>query len=264
MTENHILAALNHPFIQRVLFHPRPDGEAPPRPPVSYKDILRSSGVRLSGEWHACGKTDAPLLLFFHGNGEIASDYRDIAPLFTALGWDFLVMDYRGYGRSQGEPTAINLQEDALFIFDALRREAPQKPMALMGRSLGSAAVLYIASKRPEEICALIIESGFADTQPLIRLLGADPQMLGIPRDADFGNLAGIRTYTGPTLILHGENDHVIPLTQAEKLKKNAAGQPLSMVVIPIADHNSLLYYGMKTYFKAIGTLLEDALNARI
>lgn len=264
MSENPVLAALNHPFIRRVLFHPRPDEETPPLHPAAYKDIQGPEGLRLSGEIHACGIPDAPLLLFFHGNGEIASDYRDIAPLFTALGWDFLVMDYRGYGRSEGEPTAANLQEDALYIFDTLRDEAPDRPMALMGRSLGSAAALYIASRRPEAFRALIIESGFADTRPLIRLLGADPEMLGISKDADFGNLTGIRSYQGPTLILHGENDHVIPLAQAEKLKQNAAGKPFSMVVIPIADHNSLLYYGIKTYFSALATVLGEALHARL
>ncbi|TYT73392.1 alpha/beta hydrolase [Desulfobotulus mexicanus] len=257
MNDNHILAALNHPAVQRVLFHPRADHTPAPLPPASLKDIHTPEGIRLSGEYHSCGKTEAPLLLFFHGNGEIASEYRDLAPFFTALAWDFLVMDYRGYGRSQGEPTAINLQEDALFVFDTLQKEKPARPIALMGRSLGSAAVLYIASQRPESISALIIESGFADTQPLIRLLGADMKALGIPEDADFGNLKGIQSFTGPTLIIHGENDHVIPISQAEKLKKNAAGQPLQMLVIPIADHNSLFYYGLKSYFAALGELLE-------
>ncbi|MCW7753372.1 lysophospholipase [Desulfobotulus sp. H1] len=264
MTDNRVLAALNHPAVQRVLFHPRPDDAPRPLPPVSYKDMVHPDGIRLSGEHHSCGTENAPLILFFHGNGEIASEYRELAPFFTALGWDFLVMDYRGYGRSKGEPTAISLQEDALWILDSLHKENPDRPIALMGRSLGSAAVLHAAARRPQLPAALIVESGFADTQPLIRLLGADMKALGIPDDADFGNLEGVRTFRGPTLIIHGENDHVIPLAQAQKLKNHAAGHPLSMVIIPTADHNTLFYYGLKPYFTAIASLLEAIPDARI
>ena len=62
---------------------------------------------------------DAPVLLFFHGNGEIASDYDSLAGLFNAMGVLLQVMDYRGYGLSEGQPSGSTLLRDAVTVFEA-------------------------------------------------------------------------------------------------------------------------------------------------
>lgn len=261
MTAPMALTPLDHPRILSVLFHPRTDAAPPPAPPGCYFDVPLSDGERLSGEFHPCGQKKVPLLLFFHGNGEIASDYRQLVPFFTDLGCDFLVMDYRGYGRSTSRPMASLLQTDALAVFDAIRQGATSigtpGPILVMGRSLGSAAATAIAGSRKEGVAGLAIESGFSDTMALLRLLGADTEALGISGDISFQNKEAISCYTGPTLILHGQFDQIIPLPQAEQLHRAAGSRMAEKTVIEGADHNTLFYYGMDTYREAMQRLVD-------
>lgn len=87
-----------------------------------------------------------------------------------------------------------------------------------MGRSLGSAPALEIAAEYGEKIDGLIIESGFAETLPLLRTLGVDPNHLEIKEEDGFANADKIKNFNKPLLIIHAEDDYLIPLVQAEKL----------------------------------------------
>jgi len=138
------------------VFHPRADFSAPD----AERDVRLpgADGVTLGGRLHVAAPT-APLILFFHGNGEIAADYDDIGPLYARLGLSFLVVDYRGYGRSEGVPTISNLLADARAVWDALpnviapRGLAPERTY-VMGRSLGSASALEIGVHAGEALAA--------------------------------------------------------------------------------------------------------------
>jgi pimeloyl-ACP methyl ester carboxylesterase len=120
-----------------------------------------------------------PWILFFHGNGEVVSDYDDIAPFYGRLGLNLTVADYRGYGASSGEPTFTNLVEDAHLIFSAVRKELSSKGFSenlwIMGRSLGSISALELGYHYGDQIQGLVIESGFASVTGLIRHLGLPP-----------------------------------------------------------------------------------------
>ena len=168
---------LDRPEIGMVLFHPRPEYAHLPESPEAYSvRFTMADRTVIGGRLHPAGGT-APAVLFFHGNGEIASDYDDLAPLYHRLGLTLLVADYRGYGISGGHPTATALAGDALEVFDqtpAVLAAAGLKPAKLlvMGRSMGSAAALVVAEARGAALASLIIESGFADTLPLVERLG--------------------------------------------------------------------------------------------
>jgi pimeloyl-ACP methyl ester carboxylesterase len=247
---------LDHPAVLRALFHPRRD---PPGLPVPrHARLVRvpvEPGISLGGRLYIASD-DAPTILYFHGNGEIASDYDSIAPLFTDLGLNLLVMDYRGYGVSDGTPTATNLTADAVTAFDEtgpLLRDCglPGEHLFVMGRSLGSAAAIQVALHAGQAIAGLIIESGFAHTFPLLETLGV--RIEGSTEEHDgFGSLRKIAQIKVPTLLIHGEADWLIPVSNGRALFQDSGATQKWLVTIPRAGHNDLLWIGRTTYMEAI------------
>lgn len=256
------MAGLERPEVRAVIFHPRRDTVPGPPPGGMQVAIPVAGPVSLGARFHP-GADRGPCVLFFHGNGEIASDYDDLAPFFLRAGAALLVVDYRGYGRSGGIPGIASLLADSHAVLEyAARRmggEGHGGPWIVMGRSLGSAAALEIAAARPDLVKGLIIESGFAHGAALAQRLGLDVRRLGIAPELEgaFDHLAKIGRCRQPTLILHGEQDHIIPLADARELYDASPADEKRLLVIPAADHNSLLTHGLEAYFEALGRLVE-------
>jgi hypothetical protein len=250
---------LDQPAVLRVMFYPRRSW-----PGISLVSSVHDGrvevepGVSVGYSLHLAG-SEAPLILYFHGNGEIARDYDGIAPLYTSLGISLLVADYRGYGWSGGFPTASSLVHDAPLVFEALGQmleeagyEVPQR-VFVMGRSLGSAAAIEVACHHQEAIAGLIIESGFAHTLRLLARLGMVLENLDETQDV-FANLTKIGQISLPTLVIHGRADMLIPASEGVALYEGSAApdDKKRLLVIPGAGHNDLLAVGAATYFEAI------------
>ncbi len=253
----------DHPDILSFLFHPRREhgsfrGDSAPQ------DILIpvEEGISVGGRIFKAD-SNMPAVLFFHGNGEIVEDYDDLGPLFVKTGLTFIPVDYRGYGRSSGVPTVSTMISDShvvfLFIRAWLRDNGFTGPMIIMGRSLGSAPALELASRHAETIDGLIIESGFARALPLLRRLGLNPDRYGLREDGGFGNERKIRMYPGPTLIIHAEHDHIIPYSDGMALRNASGADYLKMLTIPGADHNTIFMHGMREYLAAVKDLATAA-----
>jgi fermentation-respiration switch protein FrsA (DUF1100 family) len=257
---------LDQPEILRVLFHPRPDyGLTSVAPNVHLVSVEVESGIAVGGRLYPAAP-EAPAILYYHGNGEIAADYDDVASLYTHLGITLLVMDYRGYGASGGTPTAANLLTDAVISFGTLGRIfedhglAPARLYA-MGRSLGSAAAIEVALHAGDQLDGLIIESGFADTFGLLARLGVWAPGAGEKRDG-FGNPSKMRRITTRTLIIHGQNDVLIPPADGRELYSHCVARDKQLVLIPGAGHNDLMMVGVAQYFEAIRTFVHGPFGA--
>jgi pimeloyl-ACP methyl ester carboxylesterase len=256
-------ALLDRPEVSRVLFHPRRDvpGRALP-PGVHTVRVEVDQGLGVGGRLYADG-AGGPALLYFHGNGEIASDYDGIAPLYNRMGINLLVMDYRGYGFSDGQPLASHLVADALTVYEATAHLLAEHGLScerlfVMGRSLGSAAAIEIALHAGEEIAGLIIESGFAYTFALLATLGVRVQGADEARDG-FGSLAKIAQIHVPTLIIHGEADWLIPVENGRALYEHCGATDKRLVTIPRAGHNDLLFTGQRVYLEALQAFVAAA-----
>ena len=246
---------LNRPEVQMVLFHPRREPPGYGMPDVHRISVEVEQGVSIGGRLYPV-RPESPAILFFHGNGEIAADYDDLAPLYHQLNITLLVMDYRGYGTSTGTPTAANLLADAVTVSKSLRRILQENNLLpsrlfVMGRSLGSAAAIEVARNNPEDLAGLIIESGFADTFTLLARLGIGVQGADEDRDG-FGNLSKIAQVTRRTLIIHGEEDVLIPPVDGKALYAHSASGDKRLLLIPGAGHNDIMMAGMAQYFGAI------------
>jgi fermentation-respiration switch protein FrsA (DUF1100 family) len=246
---------LDRPEVSQVLFYPRRAyGLASAPGGVRSIGVQVESGIVLGGQLYPAAP-DAPAILYFHGNGEIAEDYDDVAPMYTQLGITLLVMDYRGYGTSGGAPTASYLLSDAVAVFEAMGRLLKENGLTparlyVMGRSLGSAAAIEIAARADERLAGLIVESGLANTLALLARLGL--QVRGTEERDGFGNAAKLSRITLPVLIIHGQDDVLIPASDAHELHRRCASPNKQLVLIPRAGHNDLMLVGMKIYMEAI------------
>ena len=249
-------SVLDRPEVLRALFYPRPE-EAPAFIPPSARPVAFEvePGLVIGGRLYPAG-VQAPAILFFHGNGEIAADYDDLAPLYTRLGITLLVVDYRGYGSSSGMPTASYLLADAVAIFGQVSRvlencDLTPSRLYVMGRSLGSAAAIEVALRAGERLGGLIVESGFADTFGLLARLGL--RVVGAEEERDgFSNTAKMSHIRTPALVIHGQSDVLIPAGDGQELHRRCAATDKRLVLIPGAGHNNLMLVGVAAYFEAI------------
>jgi alpha-beta hydrolase superfamily lysophospholipase len=252
---------LDRPEILMALFHPRKEwrikGASAPGEELL---IPVDENVVVGARFHPVEQT-GPTILFFHGNGEIVADYDEMAPVYNRMGINFLPVDYRGYGRSTGTPTITAMMGDCHRIFDFtmnfLEERGYRCPVIVMGRSLGSASALELASRHKDQIDALIIESGFARSGPLLELLGVNLEAIGFKEDEDIDNRSKIKACHKPTLIIHAEKDHIIPSSDAQDLYEASGARDKQLLMIPGANHNDIFFQGMEEYLKAVKALAD-------
>jgi uncharacterized protein len=201
-----------------------------------------------------------PWILYFHGNGEVVSDYDEIAPLYHRHEVNLVVADYRGYGASGGSPTFTHLIADGRKVLEAVKGALSEKGLNsnlwIMGRSMGSIAALDLAHRFPDKIKGLLLESGFASVTRLIKHLRLPSRGIDL-KEIEEERLAMIREIRLPALIIHGEQDNLVPLQEGKDLYQLLAGPNKKLVIIPKADHNSVMFYGMETYFQSIREFLN-------
>lgn len=242
------------------LFHPR--AELGVRQTDNNRDDMMipvSDGVQVGASFHFI-KKDAPVILFFHGNGEIVSDYDDIGLMYTQeMGINFFVADYRGYGRSTGTPTVTAMMQDCHGIFNFVRAYMAKMqmtgPLSVMGRSLGSAPAIELCATRADDFTNLIIESGFAFIAPLLVKLGVDPGMIGFKEQQGFENIDKIKTFLKPCLVIHAQFDHIIPFSDGQALFDACASEEKTLLEIKGANHNDIFFRGMSLYMEHVRRL---------
>ena len=248
-------AKLDQPGVLQVIFHPREEYDSQPPPSALDYDIVVEENVRVGARFHMAGPGD-PNILFFHGNGEIASDYVDIGPIYNQIGVNLFVADYRGYGWSGGKPTLTSMIKDAHPIFKGFRQVLMEKGFSenlfIMGRSLGSASAIELTYHYQGELSGLIVESGFANIFNLFEYLGFPAQAFGITMAKMPSSMELIRKISIPTLVIHGEYDQIVPVDEGKALYNNIAAKDKGLLIIPGVDHNTILLGGMQQYFRAI------------
>jgi pimeloyl-ACP methyl ester carboxylesterase len=239
--------------VTRAVFHPRtePHGYSPRGIPT----ITTADGAEVAGYLHESPESDT-LLLFFHGNGEIAADYDSLASLYTDCGVSFWVVDYRGYGRSTGTPSfscmfkdADAILEDVPRICAEIKREFNQ--IIVMGRSLGSASAIHLASVRSTALAGLILDSPYADGLALIKRIGG-PAITREDAPGFLDNIDKMHRCELPTLIIHGTDDQVIPLADAKALFRVCPSEEKRILEVKGAGHNDLLLIGYAEYSKEL------------
>jgi fermentation-respiration switch protein FrsA (DUF1100 family) len=192
----------------------------------------------------------APAVIFGHGNAELIDFCPEGLKVFTRIGIGVLLIEYPGYGRSEGSPSqkSISYAFNTGYNYLVSRKDVDPNRIILFGRSLGGGAVCTLVSNKP--FSALILQSSFTSVRAFASRFLAPGFLVRDP----FDNLSVIRTYTGPVLIIHGKNDDIIPFSHGKTLYENCLR---GKMIVYDCSHNDCPpdYF---TFRKDIETFLTD------
>lgn len=247
---------MDRPEILYRLFFPRREFADDTDSPKAINHIIDvEEDISIGCRFFPAGE-ECPNILYFHGNGETAPDYDYVAPVYQERDINLFVADYRGYGMSNGSPTCSSMIKDAHPIYEGfvsfLRSSGFRGSLFVMGRSLGSAPAIEIAYRYQKHLAGLIIESGFAGARNQFMRLAAASLLNEIENPIGFGNDLKIKEIFIPTLIIHGEWDEIIPVTEGKALYEISGAADKRALFIPDAGHNDLMMRGLEAYMDAV------------
>jgi len=170
----------------------------------------------------------AGLILYFHGNANNLQRWGEYAVDFTSLGYDVLMIDYRGYGKSTGTPSEENLYEDAQTILQWSTDTFDYKKLILYGRSLGSAVASHLAITANADL--LILETPFEELEDVLYFFSSQYK---------FSNKTFLPKISCSRVIIQGTHDGVVPLSSALKLKPLLDADD-RFVIIAGGNHHNL------------------------
>ena len=211
-------------------------------------EITTSDGVRIHGWWHRV-EGDAPAVLFFHGNAGTIAGRAPLGEAYVRRGVSILMVDYRGYGRSEGRPTEVGVYRDAEASLQwLLDRGIPGARIVVHGRSLGGAVATRLAVGR-DDLGGVILESTFtaldemaAAAYPFL------PSFLFRRLQGHFDSRARVRQLRAPLFVVHGSRDRLVPPEMGRELYERAP-EPREWYEVPGADHNNVFLVGGEAYF---------------
>jgi len=201
--------------------------------------ILTKDGLKING-WFIPNDNAKHTLFFCHGNaGNIANRLDKIAMLHR-LGVNVFIIDYRGFGRSQGRPSEKGIYLDAQAAYDYLTANRKIKPEAIIlyGESLGSAVVINLASE--VKILALIAEGAFSSGKDMAKEIY--PFLPAHLFSYKFDSLTKIKRVSAAKLFIHSIADEVVPFRLAQKIF-STAGEPKHFVQLNGGHNTAFLDY---------------------
>jgi uncharacterized protein len=190
-----------------------------------------------------------PAVVFAHGNGELIDFWPEMLEPYRRLGVTVVLPEYRGYGRSSGDPSEAAIRDDLRATLELLQADPriDARRIVYHGRSLGGGALGTLLATDPP--AALVLESTFTSVPDVASWA---PRFL-IPDH--FDTLGALGRYSGPTLVLHGTRDEIVPVDHARRL---AAVRSDIELVLYEAGHNDMPPPG-SDYWSRIERFLERA-----
>ncbi|HDZ27171.1 MAG TPA: alpha/beta hydrolase [Candidatus Aminicenantes bacterium] len=226
---------------------------------LEFEDVyfFSSDGVKLNG-WYIPAKETRATVLFCHGNAGNISHRIDVIYLFYKLGLSVFIFDYRGYGRSQGRPTEEGLYLDAEAAHKYLikSRNLNEGSIVVYGKSIGANVAVELCSK--VKIAALISESAFTSALEMGKKLFPFLPLKWII-SIKFDALSKIKNITVPKLIIHSEDDKIIPFRHGRKLFE-AALEPKEFYPMR-GGHNDAIFLASEDFVSKIDAFIQKHLN---
>ncbi|HXG59001.1 MAG TPA: alpha/beta hydrolase [Thermoanaerobaculia bacterium] len=220
-----------------------------------------SDGVVLHAWLFRAAETDAPLMIWFHGNGGNLTHRAGMAEEFARRGVSTLLFDWRGYGRSGGSPSEakLYLDSEAAAAYAVERLRVAPRNLVLYGESLGGPYAAHVA--RTTGARCVVLENSF----PSLRALGNTvyrPLPLGWFAPFAMATVRWLNQAKVPVLVIHGRRDRVIPFSLAVQLYEQLA-TPKAMFVSETAGHCEVPVVEGERYYTAVTEMIRDAARAR-
>jgi len=220
-----------------------------------YEDLMlkTSDGIKISA-WYIHAENPKATLLFFHGNGGNISYRIEFIEMFYSLNISTFIIDYRGYGKSEGSPTEEGTYLDSEAAWDYLVNEKNTDPSSIViyGKSLGGPIAARLAEKHNP--AALILDSTFTSTKDIaVKLYPFLPVKKFFKFEYD--TVRYLKGVDCPILIIHSIDDSYIPFSHAEKLFDTVDGE--KELVETRGDHNTSFMISRQIYKNSIDNILK-------
>ncbi len=216
---------------------------------------LTSDGATLSA-LHFTVPQPKGVVLYFHGNAGSLRDWGAVATTFTRLGYDALMVDYRGHGKSSSQlHTEADFHTDAQVAYAYLRQHYAESQIVIYGRSLGSGVAAYLATHTHPRL--LILETPYASFEQII----ADRVPLlpiGLLLKYPLRTEAWIDQVRSPIALFHGTADRVVPYAHSQQLDR-LIKQPHEFITVPNGDHGNLAEFA--EYRANLARILEQSMR---
>lgn len=204
---------------QRRIIFPGVQRESPrvsATPPAGATQVWLDASFGRVEAWFfpAAAVAAAPTVVFAHGNGELIEDWQSEMEALSDVGVNALLVEFPGYGHSEGEPSRETIRETFAEAFDWLVEESdvPDDRIVAYGRSVGGGAAADLSQDRP--VRALALQSTFTSAATMAR----EALLPGFLVRDRFDNMGAVADFEGPVLLMHGVEDEVIPFEHALSL----------------------------------------------
>ena len=249
-------------FQEKMVFFPgKRLGDTPEAAGLHYEDVylVTDDDVKIHG-WYVPHPDAQATLLFFHGNAGNLSHRLESISIFHDIGLAVFIIDYRGYGRSEGRPTERGTYRDAMAAWNYLVGERRLRPddIIVFGRSLGGAVAAALAAKVTP--AAVILESTFTSIKDLGKHYYPYLPVSWIAR-IHYPVDKYITSFKCPVLVIHSNQDEVVPARLGQRLFDSA---PEPKMFLPVSgDHNNGFLLSRDVYVKGIQRFLQTYLDAQ-
>jgi alpha-beta hydrolase superfamily lysophospholipase len=217
---------------------------------------------RVHGWWIPAADANAPAMLYLHGaRWSLSNNLHRIGRLHR-MGFAVLAIDYRGFGRSDGDlPSEARAYADAQAAWERLRALVPDPQRRfLYGHSLGGAVAIDLAT-RNDDVAGLIVESSFTSIRDMVDALGYTSFSVDGLITQRFDSLAKVPAVSAPILFVHGTADRFVPPTMTQKLYA-AAREPKRLLMIENGNHSNSTGVGFENYLSAVREFVDMAKRA--
>jgi pimeloyl-ACP methyl ester carboxylesterase len=248
-----------------------PASETPPSPPEARGGARKGERAQARPQSHrrtvasvrALNKGGlGGVVLYLHGNGSNVGANVEHAHRFHRLGLSVFAIDYRGYGKSQGDfPSESQVYEDAQLAWDYLVQQRGVNPhqIYIYGHSLGGAIAIDLAVRHPEA-AGLIVEGSFTSTRAMVDFQKGLFWLFPIDwlLRQRFDSLSKVDRLQMPVLFIHGTADNVVPVEMSKKLF-DAAPEPKQLYIVPDGGHNNVAQIGGAEYLQIVSQFLGSS-----
>ncbi len=228
---------------------------------MPYEDVnfTTDDGIALHG-WFVAADEPVGTLLFFHGNAGNISHRLESIFIFNSLRLNVFIIDYRGYGRSQGKISETGTYLDARAAWSHLTedRGIDADSIIIFGRSLGSAIATWLASQY--DSAGLIIESGFSSVPSMAQRIYPFLPVKWLTRFR-YDTASNVRNVNSPVLVIHSKTDRVIPYEEARLVFESARSDRRSFLEIQ-GGHNDGFLVSRDSYVAGLQSFLDSSLPA--
>jgi len=243
-----------------MVFYPSTQLESTPKDwGLAYDNVVLTTpdNLHLHG-WYLPAENSKQVVLFFHGNGGNISHRGDSLAILHSLGVNVFIIDYRGYGKSEGKVSEQGFYLDALAAWHYLvnNRGFQAHNIVIFGRSLGGAVATQLATQVDEQ--GLIVESTFSSVNDMASMMMPFISKLVYIR-YNFNTEKIINQIGSPVLLMHSKDDDVVPYELGEKVFA-AANSPKFFFELH-GNHNDGFMRNVSGYKKAIKWFINEGVG---